>query len=141
MQDVSRSAATVLLQSILVAGGGLLGFCQAFRSERGEDAVFWALRAKPADAVPPYAHDLLARVEKLERVQGWISPQDLNRSIERMASELRGEIDSRFEAQNRAIESLRDMTGHTGELIERLLDRLDAAGDSVNLHHIAGSRA
>ena len=134
MQDVSRSAATVLLQSILVAGGGLLGFCQAFRSEREEDG-------DAAGPVPPYAHDLLARVEKLERVQGWVSPQDLKASIERMASDLRGEIDSRFEAQNRAIESLRDMTGHTGELIERLLDRLDAAGDSVNLHNAAGSRA
>jgi len=131
------------LQSILVAGGGLLGFCQAFRSERGEDAeaALCALRAKYAHAVPPYAHDLLARVEKLERVQSWVSPQDLNRSIERIASDLRGEIDSRFEAQNRAIESLRDMTGHTGELIERLLDRLDAGGDSLNPHHIAGSRA
>jgi hypothetical protein len=38
-------------------------------------------------------------------------------------------MDSRFSAQDSAIEALRAMTAHTSEMIDRLLERMESSPD------------
>lgn len=60
---------------------------------------------------------------------------ELAEALDRAATRMRGEMDSRFSAQDDAIEALREMTSHTGELIEQLLEKLGAAhSDGIDIH-------
>lgn len=119
-RDVTKSPMPLLLQSALLAGGAIVGFCHAFRPEKSQSV--------PHAAPVTDLSGILRRLDTLEhaRSSSTVSPLELAESLDRVSANFRREMDDRFGAQDRAIDSLSRMTAHTSELIERLLSRLEA---------------
>jgi hypothetical protein len=145
-----------LLQSALIAGGAVIGLCHALRTEadseqgidatdlRGVIARLEALEHAPfrnisreqggaaahSGAQVSPGENLPDRVSR-DRIGASenVNQLELADAMDRVSGNLRREMDARFVAQDKAIESLREMTAHTSEMIGRLLDRLDGESE------------
>jgi hypothetical protein len=114
-----------VIQSALIAGGTIVGLCHSLRGESAEART----------ESPPEYLEILSRLEALERSappfavpkpDENVSRLEVATSLDRVAADLRREMDLRFGAQDSAIEALRQMTAHTSEMIGRLLERLES---------------
>ncbi len=104
----------------------------------GVGAGFWhAMRPGP-DGEPGDLRDRLSRLEDWRAASmaavptekaGTVTPLELAEAMDRVAARLQGEMDARFDAQDRAIVSLRELTEHTGRLIGELLDKMQTSDD------------
>jgi hypothetical protein len=79
---------------------------------------------------------LRARDEQLQTgLERAIRPEDLSAALDKALGRVQRGIDVRFEDQVRSVEALRAMVGHTDELLERLLDRLESMRSDAELQH------
>jgi hypothetical protein len=63
------------------------------------------------------------------RLDSAVTHEELSRTVDRVLGKLEGEVDARFELQTRSVEALRLMVGQTDELLQKVLDGLEAIGN------------
>lgn len=102
--------------------GAAIGFCQMFPpSETEAESPGNQKRANGLQDHPPgsLTGEFVTRFELAE-------------AIDRVSARAREEMDSRFRAQDQAIAALHELTAHTGDLVDRLLQRMDASADGYD---------
>jgi hypothetical protein len=67
------------------------------------------------------------------RQADFVTPTELAATLDRVFGKLTGEVDDRFERQTRSVEALHLMVGQTDELLQKVLDGLDAIGSGREL--------
>ncbi len=70
------------------------------------------------------------------RLENAVSADDLSAALDKAFVRVQSEIDARLEDQARSVEALRAMVRQTDELLERLLDRLEAMRSEADLQQI-----
>ena len=57
-----------------------------------------------------------------------VTHEELAATVEQLSRTLNDDIESRFEVQNRSVQSLRAMVARTDELLEQVLESLESTG-------------
>jgi hypothetical protein len=155
---VSKTLST-LAKSGLILAGGIFGLLRSLRIlenlARNTSAV--TANAAAVDTLQAHVdtvHLAVARLgtetgqlqTRIDRIAGdmdtrMVTRAELDQALERAFGKLERGVDDRFEHQSRSVEALRVMVGQTDELLQRVLDGLEATraqNEELDLTHARG---
>jgi hypothetical protein len=130
---------TATAKAALILAGAGFGLLRGLRLLEGLTDHADAVRAieERLDAMQSQIHALQSSGEiHGARLESAVSADDLSAALDKAFLRVQSEIDARFEDQARSVEALRAMVGQTDELLERLLDRLEAMRSEAELEQI-----
>jgi len=138
MARLLRKTLTASAKVALIAAGAGFGLVRGLRLRAGiadRSAAIQVLEER-IDDLQLQIRGLRARDEQLQTgLERAIRPEDLSAALDKALGRVQRGIDVRFEDQVRSVEALRAMVGHTDELLERLLDRLESMRSDAELQH------
>lgn len=121
-------ALTALGKSALIAAGVGLGLVRGLRglNSAADRADLSVVKAR-IDALSLAVARLGDQSERLSaRQEASVTRTELAETLDRVFGRLTNEVDERFERQNRSVEALHLMVGQTDELLQKVLDGLEA---------------
>lgn len=135
----SKGAATFGKTILIIAAAGY-GLMRSLREEDHANvarAEIGQLKAR-IDGLDLAVSHLSMLVEQAHsRLGDTISREDLSRELDQLFGKLENDVDARFERQTRSVEALRIMVGQTDELLQKVLDGLEAIRNDRDM---AGTR-
>ena len=131
-----RLLLTTVGKSVLIAVGASFGLFRGLRALGGvteKSAELEAVKAR-IDALNLAVARLSDQAEQFHtRLENTVTREDLSQTLDRVFGKVESEVDARFEHQTRSVEALRLMVGQTDELLQKVLDGLEAIGNDRNL--------
>jgi hypothetical protein len=120
---------------IVGAGFGLFRSLLALGSNARNSASLQALEAR-VDTVHLAISRLIDLTDRLQvGLDQSVTKTEMAETMDRVFGRMERSVEARFEHQLRSVESLRTMVGQTDEMLQRVLDRLEA----LNTAHDAGN--
>jgi hypothetical protein len=131
-----RLLLTTIGKSVLIAVGASFGLFRGLRARGGvteKSAELDVVKAR-LDALNLAVARLSDQAEQFHtRLENTVTREDLSQTLDRVFGRVESEVDARFEHQTRSVEALRLMVGQTDELLQKVLDGLEAIGNDRNL--------
>lgn len=126
---------TTFGKSILIAAGAGIGLLRGLRSlNAAADRADLSVLTARIDSLSLAVARLSDQSDRLSARQAdFVTPTELAATLDRVFGKLTGEVDDRFERQTRSVEALHLMVGQTDELLQKVLDGLDAIGSGREL--------
>jgi hypothetical protein len=126
---------TTFGKSVLIAAGAGFGLVRGLRglSSATERADLSVVNAR-IDALSLAVARLGNQTEQLwAQQEAYLTRSELAETLDRVFGRLTTDVDERFERQIRSVEALRLMVSQTDELLQKVLDGLDAINnDAIN---------
>jgi hypothetical protein len=119
---------TTFGKSVLIAAGAAIGLVRGLRglNAAAERADLSVVNAR-IDALSLAVARLGDQSEQLSaRQEASVTHTELTEALDRAFGKLTSDVDERFERQTRSVEALHLMVGQTDELLQKVLDGLDA---------------
>ena len=120
---------TTFGKAVLIAAGATIGLVRGLRelSSTGEQDGLSVVNAR-IDALNLAVARLRDQSEELRTHQeASVTRTELAETLDRVFGKLTTDVDERFERQSRSVEALHLMVGQTDELLQKVLDGLEAA--------------
>jgi hypothetical protein len=80
----------------------------------------------PSNARPNPARRVEPSISELRAPEHWVTQRELNAAIEQLRSSIGRDTDRRFQANEQAMETLRELIVQTDSMLERVLENLEA---------------
>jgi hypothetical protein len=119
---------TTFGKAVLIAAGATIGFVRGLRglNSAAERADLSVINAR-IDALSLAVARLGDQSEHLSaREEAFVTRTELAETLDRVFGKLTTNVDERFERQTRSVEALHLMVGQTDELLQKVLDGLEA---------------
>jgi hypothetical protein len=122
------SGLTTFGKSVLIAAGAGIGLVRGLRGlSSAADRVDLSVVNARIDALSLAVARLGDQSEQLSaRQEASITKTELAEALDRAFGKLTGDVNERFERQTRSVEALHLMVGQTDELLQKVLDGLEA---------------
>ena len=135
---------TTFGKSVLIAAGAGFGLVRGLRglSSAAERVDLSVVNAR-IDALSLAVARLGNQSEQLSGQQeAFLTRAELAETLDRVFGRFTRDVDERFERQSRSVEALRLMVSQTDELLQKVLDGLDAiSNDAINNEATGNDRA
>jgi hypothetical protein len=131
---LSKALAT-LGKSVLIAAGAGIGLVRGLRglNSAADRANLSVVNAR-IDALSLAVARLGDQAEQLnQRQDASVTRTELAETLDRVFGKLTNDVDERFERQTRSVEALHLMIGQTDELLQKVLDGLEAMENDRDL--------
>ncbi len=127
------SGLTTFGKSVLIAAGAGIGLVRGLRGlSAAADRVDLSVVNARIDALSLAVARLGDQSAQLSaRQDACVTRTELAQAIDRAFGKLTTEVDDRFERQTRSVEALHLMVGQTDELLQKVLDGLDAINNGA----------
>jgi hypothetical protein len=128
-------ALTTLGKSVLFGAGVGIGLVRGLRGlNSASDRADLAVVKSRIDALSLAVARLGDQSEQLSaRQEASVTRKELAETLDRVFGKLTSDVDERFERQTRSVEALHLMVGQTDELLQKVLDGLEAMENGRDL--------
>jgi len=129
------STLTTLGKSVLIAAGAVIGLMRGLRgfNSASDGADLSVVKAR-IDALSLAVGRLGDQSEQLSaRQEASVTRTELAETLDRVFGKLTRDVDERLERQTRSVEALHLMVGQTDELLQKVLDGLEAMQNDPDL--------